>query len=114
AYPGRLAAVAAAAGRPGARPHVAGAHLEGPFLGGRPGAHPAGHVRPADPAWIAALPPIVRIVTLGAEVAGAAEAIRAVTARRGLAAVGHSDATLAQARAAVDAGARLVTHGFNA
>ncbi len=114
AYPTRLAAIAAAADRPGARPHVAGAHLEGPFLGGRLGAHPAGHVQPVDPAWIAALPPIVRVVTLGAEVTGAAEAIAAVTARRGLAAIGHSDATLAQATAAVDAGARLVTHGFNA
>ncbi|HYI62618.1 MAG TPA: amidohydrolase family protein [Acidimicrobiales bacterium] len=114
AYPGRLAAIAAAAERPGPRPQVAGAHLEGPFLGDRPGAHPPDLVRPPDPEWIATLPPIVRVVTLGAEPPGALDAVRAVAARRGLAAIGHSAATLAQAGAAVDAGARLVTHGYNA
>src|SRR4051812_15372097 len=40
AYPDRLARVAEAAARPaGRRPSIAGAHLEGPFLGGAPGAH---------------------------------------------------------------------------
>lgn len=114
AYPPHLAAVARARARPGPRPHIVGAHLEGPFLGGRLGAHPPPHVRAPDPAWIANLDPVVRLVTLGAEADGALDAVRAVTARRGLCALGHSGATWAQATAAIDAGVRLVTHGFNA
>lgn len=114
AYPPRLESIARAASRPGARPRIAGAHLEGPFLGGRVGAHPAHLVRSPDVAWLTALPSIVRLVTLGAEAPGAGAAISAVTARKGVAALGHSGATLAEATAAIDAGARLVTHGFNA
>jgi N-acetylglucosamine-6-phosphate deacetylase len=114
AYEGRLDRIAAAADRPGPRPRIAGAHLEGPFLGDAHGAHPGALVRPPDVAWLDALPRIVRLVTLGAEVTGAADAIGALTRRRTLVAVGHSSCTFADAIAAVDAGARLVTHGFNA
>lgn len=114
AYAPRLERIAAAAERPGPRPRIAGAHLEGPFLGGAHGAHPGALVEPPDPAWIEALPPIVALMTLGAEVEGADAAIAALGRRRALAAIGHSSATLAEATAAVDAGARLVTHGYNA
>ena len=114
AYPRRLGSIAAAAARPGPRPRIAGAHLEGPFLGDRPGAHPPHLVVAPDVEWITSLPPIVGLVTLGPEADGAHAAIRAVAARRGVAAIGHSGATLAQATAAIGAGARLVTHGFNA
>jgi N-acetylglucosamine-6-phosphate deacetylase len=114
AYPARLAAIAEAAARPGPRPRIAGAHLEGPFLGRLPGAHPEHLVRAPDPSWIGDLPPIVRLVTLGVEAPGALAAIQALRARGALVALGHSAATHAQASAAIDAGALLVTHGFNA
>lgn len=114
AYAAPLARIAAAADRGGARPAIAGAHLEGPFLGGRAGAHPPEHLRAADPGWLAALPGIVRVVTLGPEVDGAREAIRSLAERGALVALGHSAATYEQAEAAVAAGARLVTHCFNA
>jgi len=42
------------------------------------------------------------------------EAITAIVGRRGIASIGHSQATYAEAETAVAAGARLVTHGFNA
>lgn len=113
-YPARLEAVARAQARPGARPAIVGAHVEGPFLGGRVGAHRPGAVVTPTTERVAALPPIVRLVTLGAEVPGAVEAIGALCRRQALCAVGHSDATFDQATAAIDAGARLVTHGFNA
>jgi N-acetylglucosamine-6-phosphate deacetylase len=100
--------------RTGPRPAILGAHVEGPFLGGRVGAHPPEHVVPPDPAAIAALPDIVRIVTLGPEAPGALDAIRNLTERGVLVALGHSSATFDTARAAVDAGAGLVTHAFNA
>jgi N-acetylglucosamine-6-phosphate deacetylase len=114
AYEARLDRIAAAADRPDPRPRIAGAHLEGPFLGGAPGAHPRRLVREPDLDWLSALPRIVRLVTLGAEVHGAGPAIGGLAARRTVVAIGHSDATLGQATAAVDAGARLVTHGYNA
>ncbi len=114
AYPGRLDRIGEAAARDGARPRIAGVHLEGPFLGGAHGAHPPALVVPPDLEWLAGLPPIVQLVTLGAEVERAADAVRALADRKVLVAVGHSSSTLAEATAAIDAGARLVTHGYNA
>jgi N-acetylglucosamine-6-phosphate deacetylase len=115
-----LAATAAAGERLGrdGRAHVLGAHVEGPFLSpARPGAHPVEHLRdPASEAVEALLEdsPPPAMVTLAPERPGAPEAI-ARLARAGVAvSLGHSDATAAQARAGADAGARLVTHLFNA
>src|SRR5204862_43585 len=52
-------------------PMFLGVHLEGPFLGAAPGAHPVEHIRPVDVEWLAQLldrfPGIVRIVTLAPE-----------------------------------------------
>lgn len=115
AYDAPLAVVAAAAAREGAVPAVLGAHLEGPFLGGAPGAHRREHLVPLDREWLADVcerwP--VRIVTLAPELAGAADVVRALEARGVTAALGHSTASYEEAIAAVDAGARLVTHCFN-
>jgi N-acetylglucosamine-6-phosphate deacetylase len=108
-----LARIAEAAARRGAHPWVAGAHLEGPFLGEMHGAHPSDLVRPLDLDWLAALPDTVAIVTLGPEQASAVDAIRLLLRRDVLVALGHSAATFDEAVAAVDAGARLVTHCFN-
>ena len=112
-YGPALERIAAAAARTGLRPSIAGAHLEGPFLGGAPGAHDPALVQPIDLAWLAGLPTIVRLMTLGAEPAGALEAIALLVARGVLVSVGHSTATFEEVAAAVDAGARLVTHLFN-
>ena len=114
AYGARLEGVARAAARDeDGRPHIAGVHLEGPFLGGAPGAHPRQHIRPIDAQWLRALPPIVRIVTIAPEIEGAGEAIRSLTARGIVVSLGHSTADFDVARAATDAGARMVTHLFN-
>jgi N-acetylglucosamine-6-phosphate deacetylase len=113
-YPAALARVAEAADRPtGVRPAIAGVHLEGPFLGGAPGAHPMDLLRPIDLNWLAGLPPIVRVVTLAPELAGAVDAVRLLAARGVLVALGHSTASYEQSVAAAAAGARLVTHVFN-
>jgi N-acetylglucosamine-6-phosphate deacetylase len=105
--------VAAAAARTGTRPAIAGAHLEGPFIGGAPGAHPREHIVPIDKAWLDALPPAVAVVTLAPEIDGAQEAIGALLARGMLPALGHSSASYEEAEAGIAAGARLVTHCFN-
>jgi N-acetylglucosamine-6-phosphate deacetylase len=94
-----------------------GAHLEGPFLGDAPGAHPVDQLRAVDLAWLestlAAHPEVVRMVTLAPE---ADPGLHAVTwlARHGVrVALGHSEATTEDARDAAAAGARVVTHVFN-
>lgn len=100
---------------PGTR--VLGVHLEGPFLSAkRKGAHNAAHLTDPAPADIATLleTGLVKLVTLAPERDGALEAIRTLTAAGVLVSVGHSDATAAQVAAAADAGARKVTHIFNA
>jgi N-acetylglucosamine-6-phosphate deacetylase len=56
----------------------------------------------------------VAVVTLGAEHPAAPAACRALAARGVVVALGHTDATFAAVQTAVDAGARLVTHLFNA
>jgi N-acetylglucosamine-6-phosphate deacetylase len=98
---------------------VAGIHLEGPWLApGRRGAHEPSALRDPDPAEVdrllAAGAETIRMVTLAPELEGAGEAIRRVVAAGAVAAVGHTDASYAQTRAAIDAGATVATHLFNA
>lgn len=114
AYAAPLTRIAAAAERPGARPAILGAHLEGPFLGARHGAHPDEAVVAPDLDWVAALDPVVRLMTVGPEAAGALELIAALRQQGVVVAVGHTDASPEVLGAAVHAGATLFTHLFNA
>ena len=95
------------------RPHVIGVHLEGPFLGGAPGAHRREVLTDPDLDWLGRLPDLVRLVTLAPERAGALAAIRLLADRQVVVSLGHRTASYEVALAAVDAGARLVTHLFN-
>ncbi|MGH3882205.1 MAG: hypothetical protein ACRDRY_22695 [Pseudonocardiaceae bacterium] len=95
-------------------------HLEGPFLAGsRRGAHNAAFLcDPTDQALgvllAAAAPGTLRLMTLAPERPGALDAVRRLAAAGVLVGLGHTDATAAQVSAAADAGARMVTHLFNA
>ena len=113
AYAPRLREVALAASRPGVWPAIAGVHLEGPFLGGAPGAHRRDLIVAPDLAWIDALPELVTLVTIGPEAEGSLDAIAALVERGIVVSLGHSTANHAQTTAAIDAGATLVTHLFN-
>jgi N-acetylglucosamine-6-phosphate deacetylase len=115
AFGPRLDRIAEAMARPptGDRPTMLGAHLEGPFLGGAPGAHPRDWLSAVDLDWLAQLPDIVRVVTLAPEIEHAIDAIRLLAGRGVVVSLGHSTATYERAVAATDAGARLVTHLFN-
>ncbi|QFG24027.1 N-acetylglucosamine-6-phosphate deacetylase [Actinomadura sp. WMMB 499] len=96
---------------------VLGVHLEGPFLSEkRKGAHNAAFLTDPAPADIATIleTGLVKLVTLAPERDGALDAIRTFTNAGVLVSVGHSDATAEQVAAAADAGARKVTHIFNA
>ena len=98
-------------------PTIVGVHLEGPFLGGAPGAHPVALVRPADCEWLrallAAFRGLVTIVTLAPEADPGFAATRLLDEQGVTVALGHSTATYEAARGAAEAGARLVTHLFN-
>jgi N-acetylglucosamine-6-phosphate deacetylase len=98
---------------------VAGAHLEGPFLAGaRCGAQNPAHLIEPDRAVLAELVGAgrgtLRALTLAPELPGALDLVRDLVAAGVVAAVGHTDATYEQARAAFAAGASLATHLFNA
>jgi N-acetylglucosamine-6-phosphate deacetylase len=106
-----------AAGPPGAR--VLGVHLEGPFLSpARAGAHRREWLIPPAPAAVgdllAAGAGVLRVVTLAPELAGGRAAVARLAAAGLVVSIGHSEATAAETAAAAGAGARMVTHLFNA
>lgn len=112
---GRLAD-AARSGR-GAR--VAGIHMEGPFLSpSRRGAHRAANlrrpsVREFERLWRASRG-LMRVLTLAPELPGAAAVVSAARRRGVLVSLGHTDSGAAEFSRAAGAGARLVTHLYNA
>jgi N-acetylglucosamine-6-phosphate deacetylase len=96
-----------------------GIHLEGPFLSHkRRGVHPPENlVEPTlevfDRLWQASRG-YVRMMTIAPELPGAIEVIAEAKRRGVCVSIGHSDANLEAAQAAVKAGARHATHTFNA
>ena len=96
-----------------------GIHLEGPFLSHkRRGVHPPENlVEPTvaifDRLWQAARGH-VRVLTIAPEIPGAMEVIAEAARRKVCVSMGHSDADMPTAHAAVKAGARHATHTFNA
>jgi N-acetylglucosamine-6-phosphate deacetylase len=108
----RIAVVAGRMGQAG--PDAVGIHLEGPFLGAAHGAHRGVESGPVDLGWLSGLSAAVRIVTIGPERERAADAVASLTEAGVLVALGHTTASAPMATGAVDAGARLFTHAFNA
>lgn len=114
----RLAGVVTAEREPvGARP--LGIHLEGPFISPRKcGVHPVDHL--VDPTlerfekmWEAS-GGTLKMMTIAPELPGA-EPVIAEALKRGVhSSLGHSDATFASTRNAIEAGATHATHTFNA
>lgn len=98
-------------------PGILGIHLEGPFLAPqRKGIHDADKFRAPTSADIEAIATADAgsiLVTLAPEQV-AAETIRALTRRGVIVAAGHTAATYAQTRTALDAGVRGFTHLYNA
>jgi N-acetylglucosamine-6-phosphate deacetylase len=94
-------------------PGFGGVHVEGPFLGEAPGAHPVKHIIACDLDWISQLVPSVRLVTVAPEQTDVIPAIRAMVDRNITVSLGHSRPTKNQFNEAVDAGASMVTHLYN-
>ncbi len=95
---------------------ILGMHLEGPFISPRRlGAHPTLNLEPRGDAFERVLAMrALRLITLAPELPGGLAAIRRLTARNVVVSIGHTNATLDEANAAIDAGARMFTHLFNA
>ncbi|MEV5882613.1 N-acetylglucosamine-6-phosphate deacetylase [Streptomyces sp. NPDC052020] len=98
---------------------IAGIHFEGPFISPcRKGAHSEELLRDPDPALVRKLVDAARgharMVTLATELPGGIDSVRMLADRGVIAAVGHTDATYEQTVEAIEAGARVATHLFNA
>jgi N-acetylglucosamine-6-phosphate deacetylase len=116
AFAGRVRTWLPAAPGDGAEP--LGFNLEGPFLApSRRGAHDAAHLRVPAASSQTALEPLVdglRLFTIAPELDGATDLIAWFAARGVAASMGHSAATLEEARAGYAAGGTSTTHLFNA
>ena len=102
---------------PGARP--LGIHLEGPFLNvQKRGTHQPSHVRLPDATllsdWIARSMGTIKLLTIAPELEGSAALSSQARETGVVVAMGHSDASYAQASEAADAGTRYAVHTFNA
>jgi N-acetylglucosamine-6-phosphate deacetylase len=96
-----------------------GIHLEGPFLShNKRGVHPPALLLEPDMALFDRLYDAaeghIRLMTLAPELPGAIEFAAHATARGVRVSIGHSNATAAEARAVIAAGAVSATHTFNA
>ncbi|MEZ7002793.1 N-acetylglucosamine-6-phosphate deacetylase [Streptomyces sp. AD55] len=98
---------------------IAGIHFEGPFISPcRKGAHEERLLRDPDPAEVRKLIDAAhghaRMMTLAPELPGGLDSVRLLAEHGVIAAVGHTDATYEQTLQAIDAGATVATHLFNA
>ncbi|MFE1028356.1 N-acetylglucosamine-6-phosphate deacetylase [Streptomyces sp. NPDC058818] len=98
---------------------IAGIHFEGPFISPcRKGAHDEQLLRDPDPAEVRKLIDAAhghaKMVTLATELPGGLDSVRLLAEHGVIAAVGHTDATYEQTLQAIDAGATVATHLFNA
>lgn len=98
---------------------LAGVHLEGPFLSpARKGAHTESLLSVPTPAAVARLldaaDGTLAMVTIAPELPGALDATARFVAAGVAVAVGHTDGDQTDVRRALDAGASVATHLFNA
>ncbi|MFM8773167.1 MAG: N-acetylglucosamine-6-phosphate deacetylase [Actinomycetota bacterium] len=96
-----------------------GIHLEGPWISADYcGAHDPATLRDPDPDDVSRILEIgegrIAMVTLAPELPGAVASIERIVAAGAVAAIGHTGADADHARAALDAGATVATHLFNA
>ncbi|TFD49680.1 N-acetylglucosamine-6-phosphate deacetylase [Cryobacterium frigoriphilum] len=98
-------------------PGIVGVHLEGPFLDqAHKGAHnPTALIAPAPVALARLLASdMIRQITIAPELTGGIDAVRQISAAGIAPAIGHTAVDAETFQRAVDAGATLLTHTFNA
>jgi len=96
---------------------ILGIHLEGPFISiEKRGVHPVEHIAKPDLNHLKALlnAGLIKIMTIAPELPGAIELIQYLVANNIVVSLGHTNANRAEAIAGFNAGAKTVTHLFNA
>jgi len=98
---------------------IIGIHLEGPYISHEYcGAQPAAHIRDVDIdeflQWVQLSSGCIRQITLAPELSHASELILAARKAGVLVSIGHTGATQAAVRQAIENGAGQATHLFNA
>ncbi|WP_336053460.1 N-acetylglucosamine-6-phosphate deacetylase [Streptomyces sp. CA2R101] len=98
---------------------LAGIHFEGPFISAhRCGAHQPGLLRDPDPADVRKLLDAAHgtasMMTVAPELPGGLESVRLLADAGVIAALGHTDSDYDATRRAIEAGATVATHLFNA
>lgn len=98
---------------------LAGIHFEGPFISPhRCGAHQPELLRDPDPADVRKLLDAAHgtasMMTVAPELPGGLESVRLLADAGVIAAIGHTDSSYDATREAIDAGATVATHLFNA
>ena len=98
---------------------ILGVHLEGPFLNpARAGALDGKSFLPAKTTHykklIEGFGEVIKIITVAPELDGAQDLIRSIADTGIIASMGHSDATYNEAETGFNAGAKGITHIFNA
>jgi N-acetylglucosamine-6-phosphate deacetylase len=98
---------------------IVGIHLEGPWISSaRRGAHNPSALREPAPEAVSRLletgAGAIRMVTVAPELENGIAAVNTIVTSGAVAAIGHTDATYEVTRAAIDAGATVATHLFNA
>lgn len=98
---------------------VLGVHLEGPFISyDFVGAQPEEYVAKPEVStfkkYEEASGNHIKIVTLAAEVEGATDLIKYLASKGIVASIGHSNAKYEDVRKAIEAGAKCITHTYNA
>ncbi|MEI7561947.1 MAG: amidohydrolase family protein, partial [Actinomycetes bacterium] len=96
---------------------IIGTHLEGPFISpAKSGMHPKDFIKTPDMSFIGDFLRAGKIsqVTIAPELPGALDLIKFLVDSGIVVSLGHSNATAAEAHAGFDAGAKTVTHLWNA
>ncbi len=100
-------------------PQILGIHLEGPYLSHeKKGSHPEELLKSPDinelKAWQKAAGGLIKIITIAPELPGSIEFIKEASKLGIICSLGHSEANSSLTLAAIEAGAKHVTHLFNA
>ncbi|WP_413374835.1 N-acetylglucosamine-6-phosphate deacetylase [Alkalihalobacillus sp. 1P02AB] len=97
---------------------IVGIHLEGPFISApRAGAQPLQHIQKPTitqfQEWLEDSKQLIKLVTYAPEEEGGIDFTTFLHDKGIVASIGHSDATFAQVKEAIEAGATHVTHLYN-
>ena len=106
-----------ATSQPTSGARILGLHLEGPFLSpARKGAHRAEWMEAVDESLFTELlaSDALRLMTIAPELPASLDRIRRLRDRGIVVSLGHTNSTVAEFTAGIDAGATMATHLFNA